>query len=242
MSLWRLSLSVVFMSRTRFSQPRKRGKCRVDQESKSFVQVYAKLLWSAIYCANIRPEFPFRIPVLQGTGETRSACHIGLRSCNRDFKTTINAASHVWIGFLNFCCHELTQIREYDWGILSKHAINIDNKQEKNVHIACVNAYRACPSLLFSANPGVFVFFTSCMIHSLGPPVWRQLWPHSDFPVIPWWGRHLLYSIQPSPEIPPPLISCDPGVLGFFRVHSEGIKLAIQGIEDIVLHIIMICN
>ena len=131
MSLWRMSLSVVCISRTWFSQTRKRGKCRVVQERTSFVQVYAKLLWSAIYCANTRPELPFRIPVLQGTGETRSACHIGLQSRNRNFNTTINAASHVWIGFLHFCCHELTQIRGYDWAILFKHAINIENKQKK---------------------------------------------------------------------------------------------------------------
>ena len=34
-------------------------------------------------------------------------------------------------GFIHFCCHDSTQILEYDQGLLPYHAININNKQRK---------------------------------------------------------------------------------------------------------------
>ena len=85
------------------------------------------------------------------------------------------------------------------------------------------------PYFIFTFNPGALLLPPSCGRYSLGPPVWCQLWPQSEFPISSIWGHHLLYTIIPSPDIHPPLICCIPGVLGVLRIHSEGRSLVMRG-------------
>ena len=109
----RLTLFVATES-ARVVRERGRGGRGHAGGEKSFADVRAKLFLRAIYS----------VPVLQGNGEASSADHAEVRPRNRDCDPSINPVLHVRNGFVNFCCHELTQIREYDQGLLSKYAIN----------------------------------------------------------------------------------------------------------------------
>ena len=64
--------------------------------------------------SQIRTWFPVRIPFSQGNCYKISVVHMGVRSQKHNFDPTVDPASHVQNGFLHFCCHEPTQIREYD--------------------------------------------------------------------------------------------------------------------------------
>ena len=87
-----------------------------------------------------------RLLVTQGTGYSRSADNSWLWPRKRNFDTTINAATHVQNWFIHFLWHELTQIHEYNQGLISYHSININNKWKKNVSVDCGSAYHVFPS------------------------------------------------------------------------------------------------
>ena len=52
-------------------------------------------------------------------------------SCDDNCNPAVNPATHVRNGFFHFFCHESTQICKYDQCLLSKHAINRNNKQKR---------------------------------------------------------------------------------------------------------------
>ena len=70
----------------------------------------------------------FQIPFLQGNVEASSVYHTGVRPRDRGCNLAVNLAMHMQNGFVHFCFHESTQIREYEQGLLYKHAINRNNK------------------------------------------------------------------------------------------------------------------
>ena len=74
---------------------------------------------------------PVRLPFLQGTEEAGCADHVGVRPSGRNFNTAVNPATHVQNNFVYFRCRKSTQTRNYYHSLLSKHAININNKQRK---------------------------------------------------------------------------------------------------------------
>ena len=100
---------------------------------------------------------------------------------------------------------------------------------EKNVSVARRKAYRACTYFIFPTNPGELPLAPSCMSHIIGTPVWSQLLNQSDFRIIPRWGRHILYPIQPSPDVHPTLIFCVPDGLGIIHVHREWRRIVVWG-------------
>ena len=105
-----------------------------------------------------------------------------------------------------------------------------DRTNGEKISVAHGNYYHDFPSFIFPVNKGVLPLAPYCMRHSLGNTVWHQLWPRYDFHISPRWGRHLLYPIWPSPDVPPPLICCSPVVLGVIYVHSEGVIIVVRSI------------
>ena len=73
------------------------------------------------------------------------------------------------------------------------------------------------------------------------PPIWRQLWPQSDFPIIPIRRLHLLSTFFSSPDVPTSMIWCGPGGLGVYRVNSEG-EIYSYEVEKLVMHLVMSLN
>ena len=57
---------------------------------------------------------PVRLPVPQGTGESISADHTWVKYRNSNWDLTVYPDLHVQTGFIHYCCHNLTQLREYD--------------------------------------------------------------------------------------------------------------------------------
>ena len=52
---------------------------------------------------------------------------------------------------------------------------------ENFVSLACENSYNSSTSFLFTTDPGESLLHPCCMIHSLGPPVWRQYFKSNYF-------------------------------------------------------------
>ena len=61
-------------------------------------------------------------------------------------------------------------------------------------------------------------FYPSCRSLNMSPPVWRQWWHQSGYPIGPIWGHHLLFPKRPSIDVPPSLICCSPGGWAVFHV------------------------
>ena len=62
--------------------------------------------------------FPVRLKFLQGNGEASYTDHAGVIPHNNKCDPDINLATHMQNGFIHFCCHESTQNRECDQGLL----------------------------------------------------------------------------------------------------------------------------
>ena len=74
-----------------------------------------------------QPDSWFRIsvelPVLQGTGESRSSEHVCVRYCNRAFDSTVYTNPYAWNGLVHFICIGLTRLCNYDPGFPPLHSI-----------------------------------------------------------------------------------------------------------------------
>ena len=83
---------------------------------------------------------PVWIPVPQGDGELSSVNHDRIRPHYRNCDPTINPASHMGNGFIHFCCHESTQIHEYNPGHPSLARHQQKEQTDKMVSIALGSA------------------------------------------------------------------------------------------------------
>ena len=108
---------------------------------------------------------------------------------------------------------------------------SMEIRTEKIISVDCGSYYRTCPSSKLPIKPGEFSLATSCGCHSMGFPVWRQRWHQPEFHIGPGWGRHISFPTRLSPDLPPPLIYCGPGVLWVHRLNIKRIRILVQGIE-----------
>ena len=60
---------------------------------------------------------PVRIQFLLGTGNSSSTDHSWVWPHDHNFYSTVNPALHMQNWFIHFCCHESTQICEYNQGL-----------------------------------------------------------------------------------------------------------------------------
>ena len=74
---------------------------------------------------------PVRLPVPKETGEASSVYHVGLLPHDRDWNPSVEPSKYVWKGLLEFFRHKLTQICEYDKGLLTKNVIHWEEKRRK---------------------------------------------------------------------------------------------------------------
>ena len=100
----------------------------------------------------------------------------------------------------------------------------------ENISVSYGNDYHDFISFIPPDRAVAFPLDISGMSHSMGNPVWRQLWNLSDFTIRFRWGSHLLSPIIPSPDIQTPMICCGPGGLGVICVHSDRRRLIMRGI------------
>ena len=150
-----------------------------------FTGVYGTMLPHDLLCQyQTRTQLPVRIPVPQGTVEKISVNHMVVQSRDLNCDQTVNPASHVWDMFLHFRCHEPNQVPKYKYVHLSKKFHQQREQTDENISVAHGNAYCVCPSFISPTNTVALPLDPHCGCHSLGPPVWHQLWPHSDFQII----------------------------------------------------------
>ena len=180
-----------------------------------------KLFWWAIYCANPKPKPNSRSVSLSRRG-------IGRRSPWVIWDYYLATATSILplihprtckMGSSIFAAMIWLKLGRKDRAsFLSVPSTDIKNR----VKCSCCSC-QWLPCLSFFSFPHISSCVTivpSCRCHSLGPPVWRQIWHQSYFPIILWWGRHLVSLSRPSPDKPPPMVCYGPGRLVVRRIHS----------------------
>ena len=64
--------------------------------------------------AEAKSRVPLWLPVLHITLEASYTDHERVWPCYRYYDLVVNPVTHVLKGFVHFCCHELTQTRDYN--------------------------------------------------------------------------------------------------------------------------------
>ena len=173
---------------------------------------------------------PFQILVPQGAGEASSEYHVSVQPCYRCYILTINLSMHMQNGFVHFRCQELTQIYEFKQGLFSKACHQQKEQTERNVSFVCGVAYRYYSYFYYPNEPGAYPLVHACSFARPSIQIWRWWWNQSGFTIRPKWERHLLSPIHPSPDVPTPIIFCDPFCLWVFHVSIQRGSLVERGI------------
>ena len=139
----------------------------------------------------------------------------------RFFPPWVDSKSWVWLENPSWACHQLR------------------GQMEKNVYFYRGSVYRAYPSFASPNKPGAYPFAHACRYLHQCLKIWCWWWHQSGFTINLRWERHLLSTIRPFPDVPPPLICCSPGGWGVWRVRSQRGRLIKWGIGD---HHILHCD
>ena len=158
---------------------------------KNFARVYAKLLWRMIYCSNLRPRNDSQSGYL-------SQRRIGRRypwiiwDYNITTAIAIQPLTQPWTFKMSYSIFSaMSRLKSASMNRDTFPSIpSTEIKMEKTFSVACGNYYWVFPPFLYPTKPRAFPLAPSCGIQSLVPPVWRQLFPQSDFPISPGLGRH----------------------------------------------------
>ena len=106
------------------------GGGRVVQVAKNCTQACAQNYSGVQFIAPSWGPIPGPSPAPGPVGDWGGYLHGSCRSTNsrRDCNLDVNTYTHVQNELIKFCCHESTQICEYDQVLLSKHTVNRKNK------------------------------------------------------------------------------------------------------------------
>ena len=83
--------------------------------------------------AQYEAQLPVQFPSLQGTWDSSSVEHPGVRTHNCYCDTVFNPTFNMQNGFIHFRGHDSTQSGKYDLGLLAYHPINREEKRRKIV-------------------------------------------------------------------------------------------------------------
>ena len=161
-----------------------------------------------------------------GTG---SMDHMGVQPCSRHFDTAFDPTMYMWNGFLEFFCHELTQILEYNEGLFPNNSIHWEDKP-----------WKLFPLIVAVLTTNILIFLLP-YIHEIflwlltvGVCIWVSKYDVNygislDFPLAP--DGDTSPGLQSSfpHDVPPHMIYCSPGWLGVLCVNSLRLRLIERG-------------
>ena len=208
---------------------KKEGNARSDRNQNDLVWMCAKIFWHAIYCTNPRPKPYSQSGSLSCKGLGRKSPQI-IRDYNLTTVIVIQPLTHTRT--CKMCSSILDAMSQLKFASTTRASFTITPSTERKNGEKCFRWSWQCVLCLyfyyFTHQYMIVLLSTSFMSYSLVPPVWWQLWPHSDFHISPGWGCHFLSPIHPYTDKLTTLMWCGPGELEVFRVHSEERRVSIQ--------------